>query len=193
MNTRREIWAKKKHQLWEAITFRKVNIFRWDFFWGFSEMLSSLDTWFRPLKCHNKILKISQNFENLKIYQIMHKSWILIICFKERAHFLPWGLQSYQKVLFQVEMNVLDHGDLLFCRSNYIRNVFEWSHSEKCGLKDDLLSPNGTIWYGFAINVSFWDFLKLSPQLEGHASKSNTIKNTRNRQFSMSTCDFKKS
>ena len=63
--------------------------------------------------------------------------------------------RAIQKVLFHVEMDVPDHGDLLFCRSNYIRNVFEWSHSEKCGLKDDLLSHNGTIWYGFAINFSF--------------------------------------
>ena len=84
--------------------------------------------------------------------------------------------RAIQKVLFHVEMDVPDHGDLLFCRSNYIRNVFEWSHSEKCGLKDDLLSHNGTIWYGFAINFSFWDFLKPSPQLEGHASMAPSIR-----------------
>ena len=56
-------------------------------FWGFPETLSSLETWFRPLKCHSKNFKIDQIMQTrnpeFSLYRVYRKSNTpLHVCFK---------------------------------------------------------------------------------------------------------------
>ena len=75
-----------------------------------------------------------------------------------------------------------------------VLETFSGNHNTKKGeFKDDLVLYNSVISYGFAKNCSFWGKSPTWRTCQCRITSPNIIKNTRNRQFSMSTCGLKKS
>ena len=72
--------------------------------------------------------------------------------------------------------------------------TFSGNHNTKKGeFEGDLAPSNHVIWYGFATISLFWAKSPTRRACHYVITGQNIIKNTRNQQFSMSTCGLKKS